>query len=382
MLERTGRKRKRSDSDNQISTKKLTEESHWLKRDSNEMLLSIRKGIQESGINLENYVYEQLKKVEVKSGLFGQLHYNYNYRLKQALQDHSYTKDCLYDEEILKSAVDSGDVWHIPLISAGNNKDDLDTKEDAQQLITEKESAAVQQPAPCGMAETKKTMYEHETVNVYVKQLEGIIKIAKGNAVSSNPPKNMAKGAKKGRQLQKPELSISLPPMNEVKPFGFNYHDVKQNSQNWLNLHTGKVTCSIIGYLIGLGGQKEHLHFLGCIKNKLDPNKVRPKKFASFTRGQQFESEAVKAFVDATKLPINTCGFFAHPHDNRFGGSPDGIEPGFLLEVKTRVSGSDGPLLNITGSHLLQTNFQMVVTGATITFLQSYHPETKNLIYS
>ncbi len=29
------------------------------------------------------------------------------------------------------------------------------------------------------------------------------------------------------------------------------------------------------------------------------------------------------------------------------------------------------------GSHLLQTNFQMVVTGATITFLQSYHPETK-----
>jgi hypothetical protein len=152
------------------------------------MLLNIRKGIQESGINLENHVYEQLKKYEIKSGLFGQLHYNYNYRLKQALQDHSYTKDCLYDEEILKTAVDSGDVWRIPLFSAGNNTDDFDAKEDAQQLITEKESAAVQQPAPCDMAETNKTMYEYETVNVYVKQLGGIIKIAKANVVSSNPP--------------------------------------------------------------------------------------------------------------------------------------------------------------------------------------------------
>ncbi len=112
-----------------------------------------------------------------------------DYRFHRLSTPGSYTKDCLYDEEILKSAVDSGDVWHIPLISAGNNNDDLDTKEDAQQLITEKESAAVQQPAPCGMAETKKTMYEHETVNVYVKKLEGIIKIAKGNVVSSNPPK-------------------------------------------------------------------------------------------------------------------------------------------------------------------------------------------------
>lgn len=320
---------------------------------------------------------EQLKKYGVRSGLFGQLHYNYNYRLKQALQDHTYTKDCLYDEDILKPAVDTGDAWHIPLVSFDNDNCDLDVKEDSQQVSTESESAALQQLLPCDMAENNKTMYEHDTVNVYVKQLEGIIKVVKSNVVSSNPPKNMAKDSKKDRQLQKPELSISLPPMKEVKPFGFNYHNVKQNSQEWLNLRTGRVTCSVIGYLIGLGGQKEHLHYLGCIKNKLDPNKVRPKKFASFIRGQQFESEAVKAFVDTTKIPINSCGFFTHPHYKRFGGSPDGVGPGFLLEVKTRVSGSDGPLLNITGCHLLQTNFQMVITGATITFLQSYHPETK-----
>ena len=114
-----------------------------------------------------------------------------------------------------------------------------------------------------------------------------------------------------------------------------------------------------------------------CIKNKIDPNKVKPRKFASFTRGQQFESEAIKAFVSETKLPVTSCGFFTHPNDNKYGGSPDGVGPGFLLEVKTRVAGSDGPLMAITAHHLLQTNYEMAMTGATIVFLQSYHPEKK-----
>lgn len=117
------------------------------------------------------------------------------------------------------------------------------------------------------------------------------------------------------------------------------------------------------------------MHYLLCVKNKIDPNKVNPKKFASFTRGRQFEGEAVEAFVTATKLPVTSCGFFTHPSDIKYGGSPDGIGPGFLLEVKTRVAGSDGPLITITASHLLQTNYQMAITGATIVFLQSYHPE-------
>ena len=40
--------------------------------------------------------------------------------------------------------------------------------------------------------------------------------------------------------------------------------------------------------------------------------------------------------------------FFTHPNDNKYGGSPDRVGPGFLLEVKTRVAGSDGPLMAIT----------------------------------
>ena len=97
--------------------------------------------------------------------------------------------------------------------------------------------------------------------------------------------------------------------MEEVNPFGFNYHDVKQNTQVWFDLHIGKVTCSIIGYLVGLAGEKELLHYLTCIKNKIDPHKIKPRKFASLTKGQQFESVAIKAFVSETKPPVTPCGF-------------------------------------------------------------------------
>ena len=133
--------------------------------------------------------------------------------------------------------------------------------------------------------------------------------------------------------------------MKQLQPFGFEYHNVKQNSHEWFDRHTGKITCNIIGGLIGLAGEKEHLHHLACIKNKIDPNKVKPKKFSSFSRGQQFEGEAIKVFVGATKLPVTPCVcvcvcvfFFTHNDNNRYGGSMDGVGPEFLLEVKTRVA--------------------------------------------
>ena len=164
--------------------------------------------------------------------------------------------------------------------------------------------------APVTKNQTNQTMYELETVNVYVKQLEGIVEAAKGNLVSEEGENAQERGTTKENQF---ELSISVPPMKKVKPFGFNYYDIKQNTQVWFALRIGKVTCSIIGNLVGLAGEKEHLHYLTCIKNKIDPKKVKPRKCASFTRGHQFESEAIKAFVSETKLPVTPCVFFYPP---------------------------------------------------------------------
>ncbi|XP_044165655.1 uncharacterized protein LOC122949663 [Acropora millepora] len=367
-------KRKVNFSNDQALTDELVEKSDWSKRDVNEMVSRLKTGIQETGVNVESHIYDQLKTFDVKSGLFQQLHYNYNYRLKDALQDHNYGKDCWYDEEVLKPkfSVNNGDVWHAPLLLDNNITEDLNNED--HQLVTVMLAPAEDQYVPSAPVTKNQPMYEHETVNVYVKQLEGIVEAAKGNLVIEEGENTQEKGTTKENKFK---LFVSVPPMEEVNPFGFNCHDIKQNTQVWFDLRIGKVTCSIIGYLAGLAGEKEHLHYLTCIKNKIDPNKVKPRKFASFTRGQQFESEDIKAFVSETKLPVTSCGFFTHPNDNKYRGGPDDVGPGFLLEVKTSVAGSDGPLMAITAHHLLQTNYQMAMTGATIVFLQSYHPEKK-----
>ena len=67
--------------------------------------------------------------------------------------------------------------------------------------------------------------------------------------------------------------------------------------------------------------------------------------------------------------------FFFHSTDQRYGASRDGIGQSFLLEVKTRALNSCAPLDNVTGPHIIQSNFQMACTGTVLTFIESYLPE-------
>ena len=190
---RTKRKVKVSTNDQALSDESL-EKSDWSKRDIDGMVSRIRNGIQETGVNVESHIYNQLKKYDVKSGLFEQLHYNYNYRLKQALQDHNYAKDCSYDEQVLKPrfSVTDCDVWHAPLLLTDNITEDPNTEDD--QLVTRMLAPAEDQHASGASVMKNQTMYEHESVNLYVRQIEGIVEAAKGNLVSegnkniSSPP--------------------------------------------------------------------------------------------------------------------------------------------------------------------------------------------------
>ena len=86
-------------------------------------------------------------------------------------------------------------------------------------------------------------------------------------------------------------------------------------------------------------------------------------------------SSQFQFFFTLPGVPVSSCGFFKHPQDPRYGASPDGIGETFALEVKTRAEDSESNLEKISGSHLVQTNFQMACTGGDITFLQSYSPE-------
>ena len=61
-------KRRVNVSNGQALTDESVEKSDWSKRDVNEMVSSIRTGIQETGVNVESHIYDQLKKYDVKSG--------------------------------------------------------------------------------------------------------------------------------------------------------------------------------------------------------------------------------------------------------------------------------------------------------------------------
>ena len=322
------------------------EVSDWMKRDISGIVSKIETGIKKSQINVENRVYTTLKKYGLQFGLFGQLNYNYHYRVKQALQDHDYTTG-LFDPMPLKPKFTSHqDTWHVPL----------------QTDTTANNSGTINLTATQGTTTTENTqqipIYEQTEIKQKVDALQEIIA--------------------SGKLELKNKLDLTIPKWPGIKPFGFNYHAVEQNSEDWLKLRIGKVTCSSIGNLIGLSGNKEQLHILTCIAKNIDPGKVKPKKFHSFARGHEYENEAREAFELCTGVPVSTCGYFTHPDDNKYGGSPDGIGPANLLEIKTRIAECKEPLTSITADHLLQTNFQMALTGATITFLQSYLPETKS----
>ena len=71
------------------------------------------------------------------------------------------------------------DVWHAPLLLTDNITVDPNTEDD--QLVAEMLAPAEDQHVPGASVMKNQTMYKHETVNLYVKQLEGIVEIATSN---------------------------------------------------------------------------------------------------------------------------------------------------------------------------------------------------------
>ena len=276
------RTKKKVNKNHQIMNESNMEVSDWMKRDINHMVSKIEIGINGSQINVENHIYTTLQKYGLKSGLYGQLNYNYHYRVRQALQDHDYTPG-LVDEEPLKPRFTSHkDTWHVPLQTEyANTNNCVTTCQNYNQGAT--------------ICDKQKPMYEHIQIKQNVDALQSMISKSK---TESKDPLNA--------------LHLTIPKRPGVQPFGFNYHPVQQNSDDWLKLRIGKVTCSSIGNLIGLSGTKEQLHILTCITNNIDPNKVKPKKFHSFARGRQYENEAREAFELLTGVPVSTCGYFTH----------------------------------------------------------------------
>jgi len=140
-----------------------------MKRDVDEMVSKIHDGILTTNINVENHVYECLKKHNIlHSGLFLHLHYNNHYRKKQALQDHDYGKEALYKEAALKpNHLAIQNTWHAPLLAS-----------DSESTTTCQSTAG---SYSINTDKSDKIMYNDNDMLTYVEKLESIIHLAKQN---------------------------------------------------------------------------------------------------------------------------------------------------------------------------------------------------------
>ena len=178
--------------------------------------------------------------------------------------DHGCLKTELFERTLLQPKhPNTEDIWHDPSIN--NTDSDYDHGDAGMRTM------AVDMNTEC--VNDNKLMYEQANVKGKVETLQKIIANAKIDKAEPEHEKDNG------------ELCFAIPEMEKLDPSGFNYHAVEQGSTKWKTLRVGKVTCSQIGNLIGLAGEKEQIHTLSCIKNKIDSSKVKSKKFRNFSRG-------------------------------------------------------------------------------------------------
>ena len=104
--------------------------------------------------------------------------------------------------------------------------------------------------------------------------------------------------------------------------------------------------------------------------------------FENFKRGHKFEKEAISVSCKLSNSETQTCEFFEDPCDSNFGARPDALATSSLiLEVKTRPAKTEGPFTSLKikqlSSYDIQSQLEMVWTGASYCILESYHPETQ-----
>ncbi|KAL9959757.1 hypothetical protein ACROYT_G033112 [Oculina patagonica] len=308
------------------------DKSDWLSRDVSKISSKVENRLNETSVNVSNHFFKTLTKYKIQSGLYFHLSYQNAYLCRLINYEHDYAKHTVtYDDTILapRFADKAEDVWHSVLDPA-------------------KGKESVSQPSTSFGAHSSESVFSEEKT----KELLNLI---------SHSTEEL--------------ITVKIPECESVKLCGSNYVDVIQGSKEWFNNRIGIITASKIPALLGLCGHKEFDSSWFCIHNKLDESLHKPKKFKNFERGKTYERAALDSFSKVSGIPILNCGFFKHPTDANYGASPDGITQTFSVEVKTRAENSTAPLEKVTGSHVVQTNFQMSCTGGQITFLQSYLPE-------
>ena len=327
------------------------------KRDISEIQNKIAKTLgDEKSINDHFYNVLSKSKWGRNTSLGQHLVYKYNYKAASCLADHNYVlQKYLYDEYVINLQTTSSTTKY----EANSRARLLDNIQKSQfesicKLLVEQNCIELN-------FNTYQTLFYPESIES--KQLRENIKEKLKNNLQN-------------------VITIDIALMEASKPSGFNYIDVKQNTDDWKNIRKYKVTGSRLPGILGFSGSKKYTELWDVVKNGTNEKDIS--SIINIKRGHFYENEALQYFMTKSKATAEKCGFFVHPTNSKFGSSPDAIGPaGLIIEIKTRALNSEGPLQSLDKfpGYFIQTQLQMACTDSNFCLLVSYHAESKLEIF-
>ena len=172
------------------------------------------------------------------------------------------------------------------------------------------------------------------------------------------------------------EINIDICFREAPIPYSTNHIDLVQNTPEWQDARKFRITGSRISSLLGVHGEKKFVSCWDIVRSGKTERSL--KGITNIERGHHFEKRGIQYFQKVSKATSESCGFYVHPSNPRFGASPDALGPdGILIEMKTRTDNAESPLESMSSypNYYLQCQLQMECTGAHTCILVSYLPE-------
>ena len=175
------------------------------------------------------------------------------------------------------------------------------------------------------------------------------------------------------------------------------WRDVVQGSQEWLDLRTGRVTCSNALYVMNRGVK-------ACLlENERAAKRLKPNGNAYAERGHVIEHEYKEEFnkvLEAQGLKLEECGFITNDKYPNAGYSPDGLIVNVGGKIETfaefkayndvtvdpfthvvkypmKHRSSCRSLLDVPPECIAQCNMAMVLTETNYMYLFLCNPDAK-----
>ena len=161
------------------------------------------------------------------------------------------------------------------------------------------------------------------------------------------------------------------------------FHNISQNTDEWLELRRGKFTASIFNDLFMKETTATYQNALYKVAYERMTNDV-PESYTNYDmqRGHDLQPEAQAMYELETFNKVHNGGFFTH--SDFVGASPDGLigEDG-LIEIKCpKYNTMIGYLLNkkVPIEYMRQIQGQLLVTERKWCDFVAYHPKLRPLI--